>query len=46
MAAGSDAAAMEAAARASDKMKPWIEGKELVKVVTVPGKLVNIVVKG
>ena len=33
------AAAKEAAAK-------WIEGKEIVKEIVVPGKLVNIVVKG
>jgi len=39
-------AALEAAARASEKVAPWLAGKEIVKVVAVPGKLVNIVVKG
>mgnify|MGYP006287729409 CR=1 FL=1 len=28
-----------------EKIKSWIEGKEIVKIVFVPGKLVNIVVK-
>jgi leucyl-tRNA synthetase len=28
-----------------DKVKPFIEGKQVVKVIYVPGKLVNIVVK-
>ena len=36
--------AVKAAALADDKVKPWLEGKELRKVVYVPGKLVNIVV--
>lgn len=30
----------------SGKVKKWLEGKEVLKVITVPGKLVNIVVKG
>lgn len=36
---------VEAAALANDKVKAAIEGKEIVKVIAVPGKLVNIVVK-
>jgi leucyl-tRNA synthetase len=35
-----------AIAKESDKVKSLIEGKEVVKIVGVPGKLVNIVVKG
>jgi leucyl-tRNA synthetase len=34
-----------AAIRANRKVQQWIEGKEVVKEVYVPGKLVNIVVK-
>ncbi|NLI92413.1 MAG: leucine--tRNA ligase [Peptococcaceae bacterium] len=30
---------------ASDKVKQYLEGKTVVKVITVPGKLVNIVVR-
>jgi leucyl-tRNA synthetase len=41
-----DAAQMEAAARASERIAPWLAGKEIVKVIAVPGRLVNIVVKG
>ncbi|HEY8965371.1 MAG TPA: leucine--tRNA ligase [Candidatus Methylacidiphilales bacterium] len=37
--------AVEAAARAEASVKPWIEGKQTVKVVFVPGKLINFVVK-
>jgi len=29
----------------SDKIKKWIDGKEVIKVIYVKGKLVNIVVK-
>ena len=36
---------MEAAARADPRVAEWIEGKEIVKVVVVPGRLVNFVVK-
>jgi len=35
---------VEAAARASGKIADWTAGKEIRKVVVVPGKLVNIVV--
>jgi leucyl-tRNA synthetase len=35
-----------AAIRENRKVQQWIEGKEVVKEVYVPGKLVNIVVKG
>jgi leucyl-tRNA synthetase len=36
--------AVEAAARASARIAEWTAGKEIRKVVVVPGKLVNIVV--
>ena len=32
-------------ALASEKIKPWIEGKEIEKIIFVKGRLVNIVVK-
>jgi leucyl-tRNA synthetase len=32
-------------ALALEKIKPWLEGKEVVKRIYVPGKLVNLVVK-
>jgi leucyl-tRNA synthetase len=34
-----------AMAVAADKIKPWLEGKNLVKQIYVPGKLVSLVVK-
>ncbi|MBJ7328093.1 MAG: class I tRNA ligase family protein, partial [Chthoniobacterales bacterium] len=37
---------LEAAARAHEKFAVQITGKEVVKVVAVPGKLVNFVIKG
>jgi leucyl-tRNA synthetase len=43
--AGSDSATIQAAALADAKVTARIEGKNVVKVIIVPGKLVNIVVK-
>ena len=45
VAAGSDEAVVKAAALADAKVMARIEGKTLVKVIVVPGKLVNLVVK-
>jgi leucyl-tRNA synthetase len=43
--AGSDEAAVKAAAMADAKVKARIEGKTVVKLIVVPGKLVNFVVR-
>ncbi len=43
--AKADRQQIEETALASDKVKAAIAGKEVVKVIAVPGKLVNIVVK-
>jgi leucyl-tRNA synthetase len=43
--AGSDRAAIEAAARANPRVTEMLEGKSIVKVIVVPGRLVNFVVK-
>jgi leucyl-tRNA synthetase len=43
--AGSDEAVVKAAAHADEKVKGRVEGKTVVKVIVVPGKLVNLVVK-
>ena len=43
--AGSDQAALEAAARADEKVAELLAGKTIVKVIVVPGRLVNFVVK-
>lgn len=43
--AGSDEATVKAAALADEKVKSRIKGKTVVKVIVVPGKLVNLVVK-
>jgi leucyl-tRNA synthetase len=36
---------LEERAMADEKIRPYVEGKQIVKVITVPDKLVNIVVK-
>jgi len=41
--ANASQADLEAAARASEKAKPFIEGKTIRKVIVLPKKLVNIV---
>ena len=43
--AEADAAATEAAARADEKIAEQLAGKTVVKVIAVPGRLVNFVVK-
>jgi leucyl-tRNA synthetase len=43
--AGSDEVAVKAAATSEEKVKARVEGKVVVKVIVVPGKLVNLVVK-
>jgi len=43
--AGTEEERMKKMALESEKIQKWIDGKELVKVITVPDKLVNIVVK-
>jgi len=45
VAADADAKTIEAAALADEKVKSRIAGKKVVKVIVVPGKLVNLVVK-
>jgi len=46
VAAGADEASLKAAALALPKVIEWTGGKEIVKVIVVRDKLVNIVVKG
>lgn len=46
VAADADAKALEAAAREDAAVAPNLEGKTVVKVVAVPGRMVNFVVKG
>ncbi len=42
---GSDSAALEALARADGKVAEQLAGKNIVKVIVVPGRMVNFVVK-
>ena len=41
--ANTDNATLEAAAKASEKVKPFLDGKTIRKVIVLPKKLVNIV---
>jgi leucyl-tRNA synthetase len=43
--AGSDKAALEAAARGDAHVAEWLAGKQVVKVIVVPGRMVNFVAK-
>jgi leucyl-tRNA synthetase len=43
--AGADAKTMEAAALADEKVQSRIAGKTVAKVIVVPGRAVNLVVK-
>ena len=45
VAANADAASLEAAARADETVRKNLDGKTVVKVVVVPGRMVNIVVR-
>ncbi len=45
IAAGLDRQQTQEAALASDTVKALIDGKQIIKVIPVPGKLINIVVK-
>jgi leucyl-tRNA synthetase len=45
VAAGSEEETVKSAAMADEKVKGRLEGKTVVKVIIVPGKLVNLVVK-
>jgi len=46
VAASADKAAIEALAMSDEQVQKFLEGKELRKVIVVPGRLVNIVVAG
>lgn len=43
--AGTGAKELEEAALSREKVREWIDGKEVVKVIAVPDRLVNLVVK-
>ncbi|MSU63900.1 MAG: hypothetical protein EXS31_16160 [Pedosphaera sp.] len=44
VATDADSSTLEAAARSAEKVKPYLEGKTVKKVIVVPRKMVNIVV--
>ena len=46
VAADADPEQVKATALASAKIRKWTEGKQIVKTIYVPGKLVSVVVKG
>ncbi len=43
---GTSAAEMQKLALADETIKRWTEGKEIIKIIPIPDKLVNIVIKG
>jgi len=45
VAVGTSKEALEQLALGDEKVKPFVEGKTIVKVIVVPDKLVNVVVK-
>jgi leucyl-tRNA synthetase len=42
---GTNAQELESRARSDEKVKPFLDGKQIVKVIPVPDKLINFVVK-
>lgn len=46
VAAGADRGEIETTALNDENVRRFVEGKEIKKIITVPGKLVNIVVAG
>ena len=45
VAAGTEAKELEKMALESENSAKWLEGKTVVKIIVVPNKIVNIVVK-
>ena len=45
VAAGTDKSELERLARENERVREWTEGKEIVRVICVPDKLVNIVIR-
>jgi leucyl-tRNA synthetase len=43
---GSSDDEQKAAALADERIRQWIDGKQVVKMIIVPGKLINLVIKG
>ena len=46
VAAGADAETIQTAALSDPKIAELLAGKEIVKIVAVPGRLINFVLKG
>ena len=46
MPAGAGREELERIALAADNVRAHVDGHEIVKIVVVPGKLVNVVVRG
>jgi leucyl-tRNA synthetase len=44
--AGLDKESIEKAVMQTDIVQKWTEGKEIIKLIVVPGRMVNVVVKG
>jgi leucyl-tRNA synthetase len=42
---GEDEESAVALARADEKIRPWVEGKEIARSVYVPDRLLNLVVR-
>ncbi len=42
---GKSDAELEQLARQNERIKPFLEGKQVVKVIIIPGRLINVVVK-
>jgi leucyl-tRNA synthetase len=45
VAAGTDKAELERLAQQNERIQEWTDGKEIVRVIAIPDKLVNIVIK-
>ena len=45
VAAGTERADVERLALSNSAATKWLEGKQIVKIIVVPGKIVNVVVK-
>jgi leucyl-tRNA synthetase len=43
---GAQEAEIRAMALSDGKVLPWLDGRQVAKVVVVPGRLVNIVTRG
>jgi leucyl-tRNA synthetase len=46
VAPGTSEDALRAQALADGRVQPWLDGKDVERVVVVPGRLVNVVTRG